>query len=140
MGWSEATLLAHINDLDTALADYQTCATCRATQIEQGHKGCIAVRDCRSSLGQGRYFGLHREACYAYGVPAFGAIECGGPKQWLARQERRMQAGPGWVPEDMAPPARADDPPPAGSVQEAIKRWGGKFGLIQGGLSFDGRE
>lgn len=140
MGWSDATLFAHLNDFDMALADYQTCATCHATRIEEGRRGGVAVRDCRSSLGQGRYIGLCRAACFAYGVPAFGAIECGGPNEWLARQAQRMQTGPGWMPESMAPPARADDPPPAGSVQEAIKRWSGKFGVIQGGLSFDGRE
>lgn len=126
-GWSDEDICRHLADFDRALADYQTCVSCQAKQIETG-SGRIAVRDCRSSLGQGRYLGLSASGCAMYGWPVFAAIECGGPQRWVSRTAERMRVGRNWPQEQ--PSAAQAQPAKAVSDLDAVEQWALRFGAV----------
>lgn len=127
-GWSDDDICRHLADFDRVLADYQTCVSCQAKQIETGKSGRIAVRDCRSSLGQGRYLGLSAAGCAMYGRPVFAAIECGGPQRWLSRTAERMRTGRRWAPEE--PRSSQDRPTKTCSDLDAVEQWALRFGAV----------
>lgn len=106
MSWLDSELIAHLGELEIALWDYVRCSNCQAIDIVTLSNKMVVVRDCKSSIGNGFYLGLHRQACMAYGIPVLGAIGCGGPVAWAQRQTARATRGSNWIPADWdAPPA-----------------------------------
>ena len=79
MSWPDSELTARLGDFEIALRDHVRCSNCTATDIVTLSNGLVVVRDCKSSIGNGFYLGLHRRACMMYGIPVLGAIGCGGP-------------------------------------------------------------
>ncbi|HON43482.1 MAG TPA: hypothetical protein PLM74_10220 [Bacillota bacterium] len=133
MSWPDSELTARLGDFEIALWDHVRCSNCTATDIVTLSNGLVVVRDCKSSIGNGFYLGLHRKACMEYGIPVFGAIGCGGPVAWAQRQTARATRGSNWIPADWdAPPAarlearrpaKAQALPGLEMVGAALRRW-----------------
>ena len=104
MSWPDSELTARLGDFEIALWDHVRCSNCTATDIVTLSNGLVVVRDCKSSIGNGFYLGLHRRACMMYGIPVLGAIGCGGPVAWAQRQTARATRGSNWIPADVTPP------------------------------------
>lgn len=134
MGWSVRDIIAVLGDCEISLWDYQNCSQCQAQGLKRVGDKYTVVADCASSLGGGYYLGLHQKAVMQYRRPVFGAIGCGGPVAWKARQVSRVRAGRDWMGDELAPPPGPGDEPGLSTIQDRIDRWARGYAQLNLGI------